>query len=114
MVKASRFGLMAPIMRAIGEMAYCKERGCSTILMGTSIRAPFTRIEPMALALTYMKMVKFMRVIGRMTFTMAKVEKNSQTAQPTKVSLTRAKEKDMACTQMLRMVQYLKVTGMII
>jgi hypothetical protein len=111
MAKESKNGLMVLIMRAIGEMEFCKEKEYSTILMGTNTRVPSSRIEQTDSELTFTKMVKLTRAIGRMICIMVKAKRNNQMALLTKACSMRASEQGMVFTDRQKTILCTKATG---
>lgn len=111
MEKANKIGPTVLFTKANGEMESYKEKEFSSILMVTDIEALFIEIEPMAMELTNMKMVKSIKDTGEMIFITEKAEKNLMMVQYMKDISSMAKDKDLESTIVLKISLYTKVNG---
>ena len=111
MEKANKIGPTVLFTKANGEMESYKEKEFSSILMVTDIEALFIEIEPMAMELINMKMVKSIKDTGEMIFITEKAEKNLMMVQYMKDISSMAKDKDLESTIVLKISLYTKVNG---
>lgn len=98
MERELKFGLMAQNTKETGEMVWPKVKEISTMLMETSTPVNFTKIGPMDLESTCIKMDKLMRAFGETTCKTDLAKRNSKTDQNTTECLKTEKNGDRALT----------------